>query len=297
MAWNSNRSGEKTIAAMARYLAVLACTSVIYAAEPLHFANYTGNGQWKMSGNALRCGLSFEIPNYGVGYFEQYATQQPHFVLRKWQGVQHVFPARITALPPSWKPYGKASLIGTTFARPGDFAIYLRRTMTLRLLDYLLKGYNAQFSYRSEQGFDETVLFSPIYFRPAFAKYQRCLGGLLPFNFNAVKHSVFYFKNDSRELSEANQMQLKRIRQYIEADERVEKVRVIGYTDNSGRRGYNNAISQKRAEAVRDYLIKVGVPESLIAITWKGPLDPVAENDTDEGRAANRRVVVDLFKE
>jgi len=68
-------------------------------------------------------------------------------------------------------------------------------------------------------------------------------------------------------------------------------VRVAGHTDNVGNKQYNRKLSQRRAEAVRKYLIEKGgiSPKFLIANGY-GDEKPVASNKTDEGRAKNRRV-------
>jgi len=67
---------------------------------------------------------------------------------------------------------------------------------------------------------------------------------------------------------------------------------VYGYTDNVGTRDRNMELSQKRAQAVRDYLVSKGIPADLITAQGKGPDDPVAENTSVEGRAQNRRVEI-----
>ncbi len=65
---------------------------------------------------------------------------------------------------------------------------------------------------------------------------------------------------------------------------------VGGYTDNTGDAGANLALSQQRAEAVRDYLVQQGVgPNALIAKGY-GETKPVATNDTEEGKFRNRRI-------
>jgi outer membrane protein OmpA-like peptidoglycan-associated protein len=65
---------------------------------------------------------------------------------------------------------------------------------------------------------------------------------------------------------------------------------VYGYTDNVGALDMNNTLSQNRAQSVRDYLVTKGIPQDLITAQGKGPSDPISDNTSVEGRAANRRV-------
>ena len=67
---------------------------------------------------------------------------------------------------------------------------------------------------------------------------------------------------------------------------------VFGYTDNVGTYQTNMDLSQKRAQAVRDYLVTKGIPADLITAQGKGPDMPIAENTSIEGRAQNRRVEI-----
>jgi len=67
---------------------------------------------------------------------------------------------------------------------------------------------------------------------------------------------------------------------------------VYGYTDNVGARENNMDLSQRRASAVRDYLVGRGIPADLITAQGKGPDDPVSDNSSVDGRAANRRVEI-----
>ncbi|QMR41572.1 OmpA family protein [Klebsiella aerogenes] len=70
---------------------------------------------------------------------------------------------------------------------------------------------------------------------------------------------------------------------------------VAGHTDNTGSAQLNQILSQKRAEAVRDWMRDTGdVPESCFAVQGYGASRPVATNDTPEGRALNRRVEISL---
>ena len=64
---------------------------------------------------------------------------------------------------------------------------------------------------------------------------------------------------------------------------------LAGHTDNKGSRGYNVRLSQKRAESVRDYLVSKGIAADRMVAKGYGPDKPLATNDTEEGRAQNRR--------
>jgi OOP family OmpA-OmpF porin len=67
-------------------------------------------------------------------------------------------------------------------------------------------------------------------------------------------------------------------------------ITVYGFTDNVGAHDMNMDLSQRRADSVRTYLISKGVPQDLIKAEGKGPDSPVADNESIEGRAQNRRV-------
>ncbi|MEJ8795484.1 OmpA family protein [Trinickia caryophylli] len=67
-------------------------------------------------------------------------------------------------------------------------------------------------------------------------------------------------------------------------------VEIIGHTDNSGSRAANIALSQARADAVKGYLVVKGVAPQSMATMGVGPDQPIASNDTDDGRARNRRI-------
>lgn len=67
-------------------------------------------------------------------------------------------------------------------------------------------------------------------------------------------------------------------------------IEVSGHTDNQGNRQYNIQLSQKRAEAVREHLLLLGVKENQVVAKGYGPDQPRDSNATAEGRQNNRRV-------
>jgi outer membrane protein OmpA-like peptidoglycan-associated protein len=68
------------------------------------------------------------------------------------------------------------------------------------------------------------------------------------------------------------------------------EITVIGHTDSTGSDAYNQRLSERRADAVRERLVANGVSAGQLATVGRGSLEPRADNDTPEGRAANRRV-------
>ncbi len=72
------------------------------------------------------------------------------------------------------------------------------------------------------------------------------------------------------------------------------RVTVVGHTDNTGGDAVNEPLSRDRALAVRDYLSVRGVPAERVIVQGRGSREPVASNDSDRGRAANRRVEIFL---
>ena len=71
-------------------------------------------------------------------------------------------------------------------------------------------------------------------------------------------------------------------------------VNIAGHTDSTGRSDHNQTLSEQRAQSVADYLSNQGVASGRLDTTGYGERYPIASNDTETGRSANRRVEIDL---
>src|SRR5262249_39542950 len=77
---------------------------------------------------------------------------------------------------------------------------------------------------------------------------------------------------------------------FLKEHEEIERVRIEGHTDNRGDPAQNEKLSVGRAQAVADWLVAHGIDKSKLTVVGHGAERPIDSNDTDEGRAANRRI-------
>ncbi|WP_051219893.1 OmpA family protein [Rheinheimera baltica] len=97
------------------------------------------------------------------------------------------------------------------------------------------------------------------------------------------------FSHDGASLSTEAQQQLIKVANALN-NVAFSRVVVLGYTDSSGKLAHNNMLSQQRADQVRSFLIKQGIATDRVSAEGRGPAEPIADNKTAQGRAANRRV-------
>ena len=101
---------------------------------------------------------------------------------------------------------------------------------------------------------------------------------------------ILYATNSST-LGNASKSALRNLATSLK-DNRDTNIKIVGYTDNTGRVDYNQILSEKRAKSVYDYLIEQGISTDRMVYEGRGVHDPVADNSTAEGRSLNRRVEI-----
>jgi outer membrane protein OmpA-like peptidoglycan-associated protein len=103
--------------------------------------------------------------------------------------------------------------------------------------------------------------------------------------------SGLLFGFDSAALSTAARENLRNLANSLERYDNTDIV-IIGHTDSIGSETYNQGLSERRARSAADFLQSVGVDRSRLVVEGRGETEPIADNETDEGRALNRRVEV-----
>ena len=112
----------------------------------------------------------------------------------------------------------------------------------------------------------------------------------------ALNDSMVNFASDSADVPESMAPFLKTAAADLKQLKTGHVLEIAGYTDNTGDAALNLALSQKRAEAVREALIKYGADPDMLVAKGYGEADPVANNDTPEGRLKNRRIEYHVVK-
>ncbi|MDQ3205010.1 MAG: OmpA family protein, partial [Pseudomonadota bacterium] len=121
-------------------------------------------------------------------------------------------------------------------------------------------------------------------------------GGSLPPSTREDRGEVFVLAGDAfasgrATLTGGASSHVRTLAAYLQADPGL-RVVVEGHTDSQGQAEANRALSQRRADAVRDALVTAGIPQARVSARGRGADRPVASNDTAAGRAANRRVEI-----
>lgn len=112
---------------------------------------------------------------------------------------------------------------------------------------------------------------------------------------NIVATPAIDFKSGSAVLTDNGKAAVAEVAAVIKANvEQLQGISIVGHTDSRGNANMNRTISANRARAVMQALVDAGVPQALITSEGRGPDQPVADNATEEGRRANRRVDISV---
>lgn len=103
-----------------------------------------------------------------------------------------------------------------------------------------------------------------------------------------VELKNIFFESGKYALQESSKPELRFLVNYLQDTPRL-RIEIQGHTDNVGSETDNQTLSQNRAEAVRAYLIEQGIAAARIEATGYGESQPITSNETEEGRAQNRR--------
>jgi outer membrane protein OmpA-like peptidoglycan-associated protein len=111
-----------------------------------------------------------------------------------------------------------------------------------------------------------------------------------------VIDDMIQFEYDSAEILPVSHAILDDVVKVMQDNPKIEQVDIVGHTSSEGSVKHNNKLSTDRAASVMQYLVDHGIDAGRLTSQGKGPSEPIADNSTEEGKVANRRVEFKITK-
>ena len=223
---------------------------------------------WHVQASNIMCSLTQEVPNYGRVEFREGVGQPLEFALYVAHPPAGSGKVYVRSEPARWQHYVRDKDLGTLELEQGDRAVTASTQWSRRLLLELSEGKQPVLSYwdPADGSEDMEILLSAIRFREGLELFHICLGQLLRYDFKKVQLKVVHFHPDSSKLRKQTIEQLDEIVDTAKMDKGITQVNLEIYTQRDGLERYNFRLASRRAQAVRDYLLKHGINEDMIFI-------------------------------
>lgn len=262
------------------------------------YAATLDNSAWSVkTATALRCELVHAIPHFGEARFVSTASKETNllFQLKMQQQPDSYSLAEVLSVPPSWRA-GEQSKALADMKLLKQFDGDLPKQQAWTMLTELEQGFSPTFYFDDWYSpYDKIAAqLNPIHFGPSYQQFNLCMAGLLRFTFDDIALTVLNYQSNSDALTRDSEARLQQIAEYLKHDKSIAAVDIDTYTDSYGGRWINEELSRKRAKALKDFLVSAGIDEKVIRTEGFGEKRHVASNDTQRGRATNRRAVVQL---
>ena len=283
-------------------LGFLATLSLSASASFKHFEAPMSDSTWRFQGNPLGCQLEHPIPMYGKARFRKVAGNKEELAFdlsyNRHQLNSNTI-ANVRALAPAWQPQLTARELGEVKVSNGPHVFTSQKVASWKLLNELEIGRLPTFYYSDFNSPEDQVAvsLSTIGFKSEYGKFLDCLTSLVPYKLDELQQLTLYFDFDQTKIKSRYREQLNALANYIKYDPEIDIVIINGYTDNKGSRYYNQKLSEKRAQKVKEQLQLAGVDDSRFKLSAFGEKKPAASNRTANGRALNRRVYLKIMEQ
>jgi outer membrane protein OmpA-like peptidoglycan-associated protein len=265
--------------------------------------NYSANqdsSSWEVVRTTrLQCQLNHEVPYYGEAIFKATASKNKNLTFNLDMVVRpdNYSIAGLKAVPPSWRSGLPARDIANMKLLK-KFDGELGNQTAWEMLTELEKGFYPTFYYQDWQNSADKIAvgISSVNFKQAYWAFLQCRDELLPYSFEDISFTVMNYQSNSSKLTKSSQQRLDKIAEYLKNDSTIESISIDSYTDSYGGRWNNLDLSRKRAKAIKDYMVSLGVDENKVKTTGFGEKRFVDTNDNILGRDKNRRLVIQIAK-
>ncbi len=241
-------------------IAVVAVAAILLFGETVIAGEWHGGGHWY--------GWGWGWPYYGLGVATGAFLSYPYYYYPYY--------------PYSYYPYYPYAPAYS----PSPRVIVRERETAKDAWYYYCREYDAYYPYvrRCPGGWEKVPAVPP----PSLPQPPASIIDKMTLRVNFDVDKAIIRSSDKAALDKAVAF----VKKYPEAN-----IELVGYTDNTGTEAHNLRLSEKRAQAVKQYLIKeAGVDQSQISALGRGESNPVADNKTAQGRSENRRVEILILR-
>lgn len=282
-----------------RYLVGLLLSLPAQAAV-LEYAAPMDQSVWRLTEDTpLECRLEHFIPGYGSGAFVSRAGKNINldFELRPLRPNARIQTVTLRSVPPRWRPgMPEASLSTIRFYKQFDGLVEGQTAWAM--MGELEQGRFPAFMFGDwyHRGQTVQVSVSAVGFYARYQSFLMCLQSLLPYTFEDIAFTALTYERNSDQLTPYSQRRLEMIGHYLKSDPSIDMLVINAYTDSYGGRWPNQKLSERRAEAIKQFFADQGIEPSRIEVQGHGEKQHIASNETASGRAVNRRVIISMSR-
>lgn len=267
--------------------------ALVTTAQAASYGTGLTDTEWQLEGNQFFCKFIQPIPQYGMAVFFHEAGEDLRFYLHPTRQLMALGQAALTIEAPDWRSSALTDELGYVPVIDRRITVRVEPEYALRMMAELGNGLAPTFTRQARHGSESIrVQLSPVGFKGYYNDYLACSAGLLPVNFNQIERTTVSYPSGGDLLDAEAQAMLDDLITYVQADDKILSLEVVGHSDNVGTRYNNRRLSERRANKVTDYLVSSGLSPDMILTDYQGDRYPIADNSTPEGRAENRRTTI-----
>lgn len=284
---------------MSSLLLVASVQSIARPSIREYSANLDSSSWQLKNATALECKLVHAIPHFGQAVFVSKAGKDLslRFEMQMIRQPDGYGLAQVVSVPPNWRSGEQARPIADMQLLK-QFNGDLPKAKASLMLTELEQGYSPTLYFADWYSpYDQIkASLNPVRFSESYYKFNDCVAGLLHYSFEDIAMTVLSYESNSDALTRESQARLSQIAEYLKHDKAIARVEIDTYTDSYGGRWINDELSRKRAKTLKEFFVQAGVDATVINTEGFGEKRHVAANDTTQGRAINRRAVVQLVR-
>jgi sodium-type flagellar protein MotY len=275
----------------------------IFPAESIsaqrEYRSHIESADWETKAEEKRfCLIKQKIPYYGEVIFTRKSGQEMLFELTSEELFLKQTQVIIMAEPAPWRQNVQSFEIGSFTLTQGHKPLTAQSPYASRMFQHIENGMMPTITYRDVADKRDliSIAISPMQFRKHLKKFRQCESTLLEYDPELIKDFDLFFATNKSILTDRAKKFLSYVVKHLKVETDIQQIRIDAHADNIGRRRFNDRLSEKRAEAVKNYLIKVGADKNLIYTKAHGEREPQHPNDTKKGRAKNRHARIQMLK-